>query len=107
MFVENGHVGVLNLSAVFLIFGYYTIWVIGLPFVDPQVPSTARLPDGVHNCILKKIKNWFTFEGFGIVILGIFDGHLEFLRPSGIYFPILVCCTKKEMRTLAHRLIAS
>jgi hypothetical protein len=54
MFVENGHVGVLNLSAVFLIFGYYTIWVIGLPFVDPQVPSTARLPDGVHNCILKK-----------------------------------------------------
>lgn len=37
MFLENAQIGVLNLTLVFVIFGYYTIWVIGLPFVDPQV----------------------------------------------------------------------
>ena len=41
MFLENGQLGVLNLSLVFVVFGYYTVWVIGLPFVDPQVSSAT------------------------------------------------------------------
>jgi hypothetical protein len=34
-------------------------------------------------------------EGLAIEDIGTFYCNLVFLRPFGIFFPILVCCTKK------------
>jgi hypothetical protein len=73
----------------------------------------SGLPDGIFS----KQKSHFglIFEGLAVEDVGIFYGHLVFLRPIGRYvswpfknicchldfFPILVCCAKKNLATLA------
>jgi hypothetical protein len=39
MFIENYYCGLINLTLALIFFAYYTIWVIGLPFVDSQVDN--------------------------------------------------------------------
>jgi hypothetical protein len=43
-------------------------------------------------------------EGLAMADVGIFYDHLVYfgsiLRPFGIFFPVLVCCTKKNLVTL-------
>jgi hypothetical protein len=58
----------------------------------------------------KNTNSGLYLEGFGMVNVGIFCGHLEYLTaiwyilwPFGTFcghFPVLVCCTKKNLATL-------
>jgi hypothetical protein len=49
-----------------------------------------------------RIARWHIFAGLGTEQFGIFHAHLVFLRPFGIFFPVLVRYTRKNLATLTH-----
>jgi hypothetical protein len=67
--------------------------------------SEAGLPDGIF--LNQKSKIGYILEGLGIDNVGILCGHFEYFKtiwyiswPFGIFSPVLVCCTKKNLATL-------
>jgi hypothetical protein len=52
--------------------------------------------------------NLVYFKAFWYILLslgGIFCYHLLYLWLFGIFFPVLVCCTKKNLATLVRKVV--